>query len=804
MAQNVDTQKILDNTAKTYTITKDSTAGEIFEAAQAFVMDHAHINAGAADSKALQQYQQFVLTLRGVTPEAERDMKQQIVNPSETRVNNDDNDKLDQYFDNNSDGVTKEISLKIGGLNTSWTYNWKKFEFHDFDQIGAAQRLADACKGHVAYDIDRDKYRAWNGRRWVWIDAGLNQLTQLTTEILQNMIDEASLVYADDSSDGFKAAKHDIKQLMTQPKMLQILKLAQTENMLGVSNVRYNYPNFLINAQNGEIDLKTGELLPHNKDHMFTKIIPYNYNPEAQSDVLKYFLDVTFQHDDDLIKYMQIALGDSALSGENTDRHMYVISGKGHDGKSVLMSAVRNALGGNSQDDSGFADTASIKTFLKNGNKSGSSASPDLAALDGVRFVTPSEPDKHDELDEGLVKSLTGKSDAMKVRALYSRPVTLYPQFSIWIAANDIPKSSASQAIMDRLVIAPFEHRIIPGTAEDQPDIADRLEETKNAEAVLAWLVKGSVMANNHRKAAAQEAQKARENGNFNKIIYQDPLMPYPDVVTRARQKYQYGANSALSFIFDTLYSQDQMLNIVIESMLSNDETCISFLNGISNHPTSQDNDIYHVVFNELRLVFDKSAYVTKTDLYNLYKIWCNSEGIDHPMAKRTFGDAMSKILMDGKQRGQRVWLGVGVMPWFERSNGYFSNILHLGNYAGRLKVLAHMYSVTQMLTLKNNKDKQLFIADDGTNITSTDTQNSIDDFVNANPASYAQKYNTNRNNVKWPDVQPTNNTNTTQNNSTNNTSTNQQSKSDAIDVLNDEKASQEEQNKALNELFDD
>ena len=82
--------------------------------------------------------------------------------------------------------------------------------------------------------------------------------------------------------------------------------------------------------------------------------------------------------------------------------------------------------------------------------------------------------------------------------------------------------------------------------------------------------------------------------------------------------------------------------------------------------------------------------------------------------------------------------------------------------------------------------------------------RNSIDDFVNANPASYAQKYNTNRNNVKWPDVQPTNNTNTTQNNSTNNTSTNQQSKSDAIDVLNDEKASQEEQNKALNELFDD
>lgn len=799
MAQNVDTQKIIDNAAKTYTITKDSTAGEIFEAAQAFVMDHAHINAGAADSKALQQYQQFIMTLRGVTPQAEQEMKQQIVNPVDNRVNNGDNDKLDDLFDDNKNNQIETISLKIGGLDTSWSYDYKNYPDHAFDQVGAAQRLADACHGHVMYDIDRGKFTAWNGKRWVWLSNDINQLTQLSREILDLMVTEAGVKVADT-----KDTLSRIGRLRTQPKLVQIIKLTQTEDLLGTSNIRYNYRNDLINAQNGEIDLKTGELLPHNKDHMFTKIIPYDYKAEAQSDTLKYFLDVTFQHNEELITYMQIALGDSALSGENTDRHMYVISGKGHDGKSVLMSAVRNALGGNSQDDSGFADTASIKTFLKNGNKSGSSASPDLAALDGVRFVTPSEPDKHDELDEGLVKSLTGKSDAMKVRALYSRPVTLYPQFSIWIAANDIPKSSASQAIMDRLVIAPFEHRIIPGTAEDQPDIADRLEETANAEAVLAWLVKGSVMANNHRKAAAQEAQKARENGDFNKIIYQDPLMPFPDVVKRARQKYQYGANSALSFIFDTLYSQDQMLNIVIESMLSNDETCISFLNGISNHPTSQDNDIYHVVFNELRLVFDKSAYVTKTDLYNLYKIWCNGEGIDHPMAKRTFGDAMSKILMDGKQRGQRVWLGIGVLPWFERSNGYFSNILHLGNYAGRLKTLAHMYSVTQMLTLKNNKDKQLFIADDGTNITSTDTQNSIDDFVNANPASYAQKYNTNRDNVKWPDVQPTNNTTTTQNNSTINTSTNQQSKSDAIDVLNDEKASQEAQNKALSELFDD
>ena len=230
MAQ-VDTQKILDNTSKTYTITKDSTAGEIFEAAQAFVMDHAHINAGAADSKALQQYQQFVMTLRGVTPQAEQEMSQQIVNPVDTRVKSSDDDKLDDLFNDNKNN----ISLKIGGLNTSWEYNYKNYPDHAFDQVGAAQRLADACQGHVLYDIDRGRFAAWNGKRWVWLGNDINQLTQLSREILDIMVTEAGVKVADT-----KDTLSKIESLRTQPKLVQIIKLNQTEDMLGTINIRYN------------------------------------------------------------------------------------------------------------------------------------------------------------------------------------------------------------------------------------------------------------------------------------------------------------------------------------------------------------------------------------------------------------------------------------------------------------------------------------------------------------------------------------------------------------------------------------
>ena len=38
---------------------------------------------------------------------------------------------------------------------------------------------------------------------------------------------------------------------------------------------------FLLNFLNGTLDLRTGELAPHNPDQFITKLVHYNYDPEA-------------------------------------------------------------------------------------------------------------------------------------------------------------------------------------------------------------------------------------------------------------------------------------------------------------------------------------------------------------------------------------------------------------------------------------------------------------------------------------------------------------------------------------------
>lgn len=253
MANSANTQDILDNVTKKYMITNNSTTQKISEAAAAFAADPAHtkILAGGADKQTLDIYRTLVKVFRG---EKLSEYDNTTVNPADNRVKPEDDKDLDNLFSKeNKPGET--INLKIGGLNTSWNYDWHDYPQHEFNEVGAAQRLTDAVKEHVAYDVDRGMFRAWNNKRWVWISSEINQLTQLTREILNCMVNEASDVFADESSDGFKDTKKKIDRLGTQPKMIQILKLTQTEDLLGVSNVRYNSENYLINCLNGEIDI---------------------------------------------------------------------------------------------------------------------------------------------------------------------------------------------------------------------------------------------------------------------------------------------------------------------------------------------------------------------------------------------------------------------------------------------------------------------------------------------------------------------------------------------------------------------
>ena len=184
--------------------------------------------------------------------------------------------------------------------------------------------------------------------------------------------------------------------------------------------------------------------------------------------------------------------------------------------------------------------------------------------------------------------------------------------------------------------------------------------------------------------------------------------------------------------------------------MLSNDNTLSYLRRGISSHLKGNDSDIVRHVFDQKRLVFDPTAYVKKDDLYRMYRSWCSDEGINKVATKRTFGDTIKDILADGRQSSNRVWLGIGMMPYVDLDENYMKTFV-VGNYVSSLKNLATKYDSDHLEEFSKRQNNKLFSADLDQQTTKAARQ-TIQHFIDGKPSSYANKYTTNYDNIDWPE----------------------------------------------------
>jgi len=60
--------------------------------------------------------------------------------------------------------------------------------------------------------------------------------------------------------------------------------LAKSEEEISILPEDFDKDNYLLNVQNGTIDLRTGELRPHRREDYITKVCPVNYDKNAKSE----------------------------------------------------------------------------------------------------------------------------------------------------------------------------------------------------------------------------------------------------------------------------------------------------------------------------------------------------------------------------------------------------------------------------------------------------------------------------------------------------------------------------------------
>src|SRR5215208_4947610 len=249
---------------------------------------------------------------------------------------------------------------------------------------------------------------------------------------------------------------------------------------LAVSPEELDTDPMLLNVENGTVDLRTGSLRPHLPGDLITKLAPVEFDPVAEASRFYKFLKQTLV-DAELIAFVQRFLGYS-LTGSTKERALSVLHGVGKNGKSTLVEVFQDLMGDYS--------TAIATQTLMSTRYGDVTAQYQLAVLNGVRFISAAETKKGQELDETVVKHITG-GDTITARAPYVQCFTYRPQFKIWMSTNHKPEiPDGSEAIWDRIRLIPFTQRFEDGKNADTKLPAKLREELPG---VLAWAVKGCV-----------------------------------------------------------------------------------------------------------------------------------------------------------------------------------------------------------------------------------------------------------------------------------------------------------------------
>ncbi|MGI6308458.1 MAG: phage/plasmid primase, P4 family [Dethiobacteria bacterium] len=377
-----------------------------------------------------------------------------------------------------NDGGTKAELLRLAGAAPEWEPGPEAepaaAEPRHFTDLGNAMRLVELHGADIRYSYESKKWYCWNGKYWQEDRTG--KIKRLAKKTVRQMYAEAAKIQDDRDREAF--IKHALKS-ESENRLKAMVSLAQSETGIPILLNQFDADPFLLNCQNGTINLRTGELQEHKRGDYLTKISPIEYNPKIRSKVWETFLDRVIP-DPQVRAFVQRFAGYS-ITGDVSEEKFAFSYGPPATGKSTFLRAVMAAAGD-------YACTADFEAFLSNKNRGG--PRNDIARLAGKRFVVSVEVEDGRKLAEGLVNQLTG-GDVITARFLYQESFEFVPQFKLWLAANNRPKVTGPDgAIWRRILQIPF-REVIPAN-ERNPELKNILCDTEiTGPAILAWLVEG-------------------------------------------------------------------------------------------------------------------------------------------------------------------------------------------------------------------------------------------------------------------------------------------------------------------------
>jgi putative DNA primase/helicase len=150
----------------------------------------------------------------------------------------------------------------------------------------------------------------------------------------------ASAQHAPDRDAAIKHAKQT--QNRRALESMEVLARAEPGVLANIND--FDADPWLLNVQNGTIDLRTRQLRPHRAADLISKIAGTHYDPSATAPIWHQFLDRVMAGDHKLISYLQRVIGYS-LTGFSNERALHFFYGDGANGKSVFSEVILHLFG---------------------------------------------------------------------------------------------------------------------------------------------------------------------------------------------------------------------------------------------------------------------------------------------------------------------------------------------------------------------------------------------------------------------------------------------------------------------------
>jgi len=364
------------------------------------------------------------------------------------------------------------------------------FELND---IGNAKRLIRMVGGQfdALGDVDLGGaillyqrevgWVGWNGRTW---DLKLGQ--RLAERTAHRVVHElvGQRIHMEDRGHDKKAVTAFVRESGNAGRISSMLKVA--EAYLQVDLEVFDTAELALTVRNGTLRFArmagggmTQTFDAHDPRDRITRMAEVEFDAKARAPLWEASL-ARWQPDPEMREYLQRAVGYMA-TGFTHEQAFWIFQGKGRDGKSTMVGALRELLGG-------YADVADVRTFLDVSQRGGADASPDLARLAGdCRMISVAEPPRGAKLAEAMIKSFTGGAPIL-ARRLRQDLFSFMPRPKVFMECNSRPVIKGDdEGIWRRIHLVMFEHQVAPG------DVDRELGRKLRAEypGILNWIIEG-------------------------------------------------------------------------------------------------------------------------------------------------------------------------------------------------------------------------------------------------------------------------------------------------------------------------